>query len=379
MTTATFFGDPRIAQPRMNEFRNSISPVDYKVSYINNLHEDVVIGWRSGLKFTFEPERNMTSNVLVIRTEITASRKVKKDLERILSVVGDSATNELKAIRQAYTGQVQDLGYNQVKLVLDYTIAYEDLKKHGGTVYYHETDTVVSLSSATRDPVHPHSDTGRRIAAVSGVKSKHDCGSFYYDIKIVQNDESGCSRFLNFASEIYKIDSHKDPDKRDGVYVVAVTPRSNHNETHKDTVNYLSLEQAEQTMGLYRTYEDALTLGDPEAARKKELTRLEHELAVLKRDNSIESQRHEMELIKAKGEAEKAKLELEEKETLLRRTRENHDYEMNLLRMRDKDYYEQRSYQRKDNSEFLKAIPTIMVGIASVITAVYAVKNGSKK
>jgi hypothetical protein len=135
-----------------------------------------------------------------------------------------------------------------------------------------------------------------------------------------------------------------------------------------------AFEGAEDSVGLYRTYDEALNLGDLTTARKNSLAQLEHdnltlqrEIANMKSAQSQEAAENDRVMRDLTSQHEREKLALEEKR--LKSESEAKEREAVLERQRQemKDYYEQRSLNRKDNSEVVKVLPAIIVGIGAAI------------
>ncbi len=196
----------------------------------------------------------------------------------------------------------------------------------------------------------------------------------------------------------------------------------------------MSLAEARENIGLYDTYQEAQNYGNVELTRKEELSALNHKLEILKQSTAIEKSRldkedlirkekllekeHALEMLKKETAELKQDLELasqklniqvlenKQKQTLLdtklqdldnekrileikrkdqddRIDREKKEFEEKLKLLRDehdhrlkqesmywRDFYEKRSYERKDTSEVVKFIPGILIGVIGIATAV---------
>lgn len=204
----------------------------------------------------------------------------------------------------------------------------------------------------------------------------------------------------------------------------------------------MSIQDARSAMGLCDTLHDAANPGRIDAERKKELTDSLHALEVLKGDNQRErsviekddltrrtlltQQQHDLELSKMAAakqkqeldnlqntvqldmaaqkqeqirlEAALQKLDNEKKALDLKRRlqdeaieRERKEFDEKTKRLREeqearirnesmywKEFYEMRSQQRKDTSDFVKFIPGLVIGISG-IAAAYLKFSGNAK
>ena len=107
-------------------------------------------------------------------------------------------------------------------------------------------------------------------------------------------------------------------------------------------------------------------VGDLATAKKEKLAAIEFE--TVKSKAIIQELKALAEIEAAKASEENQRLEAEIKRLDALRSRIEHDAA--LERQRLKDYYESRAYARKDHSEVLKVLPSIIIGIGSILLAV---------
>ncbi len=207
---------------------------------------------------------------------------------------------------------------------------------------------------------------------------------------------------------------------------------SSKNDTDTNTDNGVSsikmtLAEAREKIGLHDNYKDALNFGNIELTRKEELSELNHKLELLKQSTAAEKlkfekddferkekiliKEHELELTKKetaklKQDLESSTLESKTKQSLidaklqelenakkildieqkyrddqidkerksfdekLKNTREENEHKLKQEALYWKDFYERRSYERKDTSEIVKFIPGVLLGIIGIAIAV---------
>jgi hypothetical protein len=194
---------------------------------------------------------------------------------------------------------------------------------------------------------------------------------FRYSIEIIDNAGKFGDRYLNIGNKVYRAPAQKDHERRDGVYVVSNEPVEGQIEMSERKVQLYSFEQAKEQLGLYRTPEEAMNLGDVSQAKKEELLNLEHQIQVEKAELARERQQHEKEMLdkeKALKEAEEAR---DRNARVIDEMRSEQEHRQKLERERVKDYYEDRSYERKDSNETLKFLPTLILGIGAAVAAVF--------
>ena len=351
--------------------RFGLSPIEIKNSFINNLKCPVIIGLRSGLNFTLPQRFELTSDLLVFRTEITIFHNAMDDIQRVLSTVNEKSTKELKLLKEAFSHQLGKKHLNNsAVLMIDHTLSYAELEALGGTIYYEQLDLIVSLNHISNAPVHPYSQEGilDRLN-----KETETIDGFNLTIEIVDNQNKFGPRYINIGSKTYKIKTIKNSERLDGVYVVGNNNITNDNMLDIIESKFFPMEDAETVLGLARTYEEANNLiNNIVDQRKQYISELEYNETMQK----IEAQntRHTQELIELERQKEVQVLtrEREKHSEELKQIREKFDHELKMSREQVKDHFENRSYVRKDESEMLKMLPAVIIGIGAVVMAVKA-------
>ena len=364
----THFGDVSAAPLGPHDLKGFFSPIEKKITYINNLSEPVTIGTRDGLKFVLSPQYNLSANGLIIRVEITINSTQKTDIQKVLSAVDDSAPQELKVLRETFAKQIKVVTHRaSTVMTIDYTVHTNTLREYGGSIYFHEVDLVVSLLGFDNTPPHPFSEEGRRLNIIN-TSTDNTEKDFFYSIKIVDNGEKYGPRYININNQVFKIDTVKDNSKKDGVYITR-TKEFNSTLSDSNQKEHLHYSIDSEELSIFKSAEEARVYGDINTNRKRELAELEHQLNLQKAELQAIKSKNEMDMI----ERNKEKLILEmEKDTLKQRLEEQRqDYEQRLKYERDrqKDYFDERSYRRKDYSEMVKFIPAIIVGIGAIFIA----------
>lgn len=334
-------------------------------SYINNLSVPVTVGIRNGAKFILPSIPDCNCNKFIARTEMMLSRRVANDFIRFFSLINDKSSMELQALKEAYSCRITTSTIGSVNLILDYKVSIQEIQRRGGSIYFHEIDDVISLLPIDEAPLHPYSEFGRENLATDRITGE-DSLNFYYEIEIIDNVGKLSDRYVNIHNEIFRVTPRKHKNKRDGIYIVSSAAAFGESGPERLVQKHFSLESSEVVNFLFSSYEEALNRGNFDAARKEELTRLEHQI-----------QTEKLNLAKLKNAHEKEMLEMDQKYKVIEADRLKQQAEIDLLRaekemrnkleqMRIKDMYEERSYRRKDESELMKHVPAAIMGIGTI-------------
>lgn len=367
------YGDVRraVLGPIQFDRRFNTSPVRIQVEYLNNLQKEVVIGLRSGLKFRLPPVPDFQSNRLIVRVTLEFNQDVRFDMARVLSVVNETMSMELNAMRDALSVYVEDPYQNRLgNIVLDYSVGLDQLMQQGGTLYYHELDCVMSIEAFDEVPPHPYSEEGMRqqVMATSLINQTDSCG---YAVEIVDPTGKYGKRYLNIGGRIGEITPiTTDHARRPGIYILSNRFEGNGFNVGVKTEYYSLDTPVEDTLGLYRTYEDAKYNGDQANARKERLAKLDLEIQQQKKENQHQQQLYEQEMLRKEDLIKELQRQHEAKLQELKEEQLRADYAREAERQRLKDYYEDRAYMRKDQSEVVKILPTIVVGIGAIFLAI---------
>lgn len=379
MSSPTFFGDVAPGDAVGEAWGGNLIHACRRVSFINNTSVAITVVQRSGLRVSIPPKPSFRSSGFVIRAEWAISAEVKENVRAVLNGVDDRSSQELQLLKRALQESDEKQGfYAPAKLILDHPISVEQIKNHGRSVYHHESDLVISLLSVQAAPLHPYSEAGRNAKMMVDTPVRVGGSSFGYCVEIVDNTGRFGDRFLNIVNTVYRVRPIRDTTRRNGIYIGSSTPDTGVFQPGEYTVKFLPLDSPDQDQcGLFKSYEEAEHLGDLSGARKRELAEIEHATAHLRRENDQLKQQHVLEISEwefklkhAEALQKEADFKRERRESELEEERKRIEHFLALEKLRVKDRYEERSLDRKDRSEIVKMLPTIIVGIGAAIPIV---------
>ena len=339
--------------------------VEKRITYINRTHREVVICERSNLKIVIPPTPSFgKEQEIIIRVEYWIhEEKVKNNTELLLDrlrLVGD----HLKIFRNAFScNQVSNTRFRGINFVVEYPIAHHVLEDYGGAVYFKEIDTVIAIERV-ECPDHPYSYEAEMLGTSTVVSGESPMYGLNIDIYINDPHNRYGERYVNLFGKVYCVRTVKLHDRREGIYLNKMINGISHSV-------FIGFDEAEKEISLYRVEDDALTNGHVEIVLKKNLAELEHNNLVLKKEleqSKLTLQQREVEIAASKMELDK-----EKEEWKTRKEKEDLDRKSEYERM--KDFYDRRSFERKDRTEALKYIPTLMVGLGALFIGIKNILN----
>lgn len=361
------------------------TPLEVSTSYRNGTGVPVTVVLRTGLTALLPPQYERGSRNFTVTYRVTLAGEVNLDIFRL----SNALTPEAQLLKDA-------LEYGHVKhrrgqkiAEITYDVTREEIQEKGGSLYLKNLDVVLSVLQGDLVPLHPYSEVGIRNRLVAENDSINNVGSFGYALQIVDNASVFGDRYININNQIYKVPVMRDPERPDGVYrVSSPSVKGDYALAPPESLYFRFDEVDAANLGLWRTYEEALTLGDVLAAKKQELESLALEIkreeAVLKREKqereaAFEARKHKYEELRLQADDERKRQEqsfkITENRMLERQTRlkdeiSELEHKRQITSMHQKDHYELRAYERKDSSEYLKLIPTFIAGVDACFLAV---------
>lgn len=337
--------------------------VKIEIDYFNSLGVDAIVLDRRGIEFKVPCRYNPSSKQLDFKIYETfhmlegvrlsfSDNERDKDIVELQQYFLDSLNMDSKASRTTRRSTVCT------------TVKLSDLRDVNNSIYVKEHDIVIYIPKPGYTVIHP-ATVSKVLNGIDLAKTKlHD---FEFNIRI--NDPHGKigDRFINISGLIYRINPTRDMTQMEGV---VITTSSAEMEGEYVSVP-MSIDEFDKQVKTYRTFEDAELFGNMEQQTKK---RLEQELEDLKHGNKTTEEKlktasllKQAEIDETKAELTKAQSELKQQETIHKKEleliqaqldREKHEMEWQSLQR--KNYYEERSYDRKDSSEILKWIPAVV-------------------
>jgi len=369
------WGEPNISTDGVLKTAKHKKYFEVRTAPLNFTSQDLTIGYRNGLKINlpkqWDPDHQ---SQLVVRTELIISNLVEINLNHLLSVVDEQCSSEMKLIKAKI--QLPDSSnpyrreFESTIITLDYSISIPELKSFGGSVYFHDLDLMISQLPVEEAPDHPYSERGMARQQCIDVNRHHN--RFGFSIEIVDNQGAIGERYINVGGQVSRIPATVNFKKMDGIYISwnqSVKGRLDKPDTQ---VRCFEPAIADAEFRLFKTYGEALSYGNGDEARKKELADIEFQTAS----------------IKARAAAEKAELDrknqqldfdlkqLQHQFDMLKAERDEilsqQSHRMEIEKQKIRDYYESRSYDRKDSSEVVKFLPAIITGVGAIILAIKA-------
>lgn len=380
------------------------SDFTYQICCINTSGQDVTVVFRDNLPVTYSrsPVTEVGPKQFIIRKTYTFTNYVRisevaTNLHTILSVKDNISSEDIQLV---YKVLMEQLRINKFTTVANVHIDREinlGLLSEQGFAYVSDLDLMLFDGRFSVDMVHPNSIKSKSQELFNDVTASSDGLSM--TIEMVDNENVVSTRYMYLANKVVEIPSIKDPERPSGVY-------KTDNNYGKVNTTFCTLDEMGERLGIQPTIEDAITAGDPEILHKSRLKELERATNISKieqQQEATESKRRMLQLqeetetrmtdlkrsydelasrlkrdseeLKVQNEEQTIRLKREHEEQMLQLKRESErqklQYEEELRaiehkRHQAKDYWEERSYDRKDSSEGLKTIGILAAGALSI-------------
>lgn len=302
----------------------------------NTLHVKVYIRHRDGLLVTLQPiASGHEPNLLRIEKEYTGTNNnVKFNSDGLLNALSGNST-EAKAILDslAHSGK----GYAGTSTArVSYALSFADIQNAGGSAYVKAVDVVVSICDKPEDvPLHPYSD-----AALNENRVAANC---HTEFDLVDNSGTLSKRFMHFGDSVLELLPRRDLNLQNGLHIRHHGNLKRLDASVLEPYRFIPVDDLEgdHVYASFPTW-DAMQTRVREHNKADRLAKAE--LDKLDREQQLAELKHKLETLKEEYKLSQQKAE---------------DARLALEAAR-KDYYDKRSYERKDNSELLKYI--VLVG-----------------
>ena len=348
-------------------------PFTIEHSFQNGYPFNISVLFRNGMGFTIPKTavKWRPCHDFTIFVKYRFTKNVRIDIHHLLDDVSDSATKEIKALRDAFKDSQKHHVFNGNEAVMAYHVSRDTFEKAKGSLYIEELDITIALDQddvKTRT-VHPFSALGQGLTEdIERVLG--------YNYRIVINDPDNLhgDRFINIGTRVFRVKASIEFGKDPGVYLYVTNDDGVVEEKAYD------FESADTELMMYRTASDAKVYGNILETRKRELEEIQHQqkLRVLELENENYGIKMEVEKRMAEIKEERAKMDAEYAKQLSFNKQRELEFDKELKRVeglyahekalredhmnQQKVRYEERSLDRKDSSEIIKWLPVIMTG-----------------
>lgn len=216
------------------------------------------------------------------------------------------------------------------KLTHHYFLDAKEVMDKGGVLYLQELDVVVSIAGLEHLPPHPAENVDFQLAFEERVATMSSASSGLM-IGVIDNEGTFGTRFINVNGFVCRVSPVRDPLQPSGIYIYVPG-----NVDKRSEIVFYELHSSDEQCPIkfYPTQAEAAAHGDvfaeAEKAWEREKQEFEKQITTLKNENELKS-------------------------------------------LERKDYYEDRSHARKDDSEHLKmfvASAGIIGGAITIISKV---------
>jgi len=259
----------------------------------------------------------------------------------LLNAAESELTDDLKAINIAIQRERavdrRMLAEGAITFQLIYRIPVDLIDLHNGAI--HLSQLGITISTHRKDAIIINPDSEQGVLLMAG--SCEDVAGLRVRIEINDPERTYGSRYVNLHNRIYRIDTTVDKTKREGVYLYSTSPEFRPVGKVKDRYEFY---EADDALGLYKTYDDARCHGDVAAERNREYERVKHDV----RMESVEHDR-----VKQEGAAQTMfmKTFFEKLATLEETAKKSHETFIEMQQRLEKEREEERRRHREQESD----------------------------
>lgn len=296
-------------------------------SIVNNTGVDIFVRERDGIVHRI-PCKTVVPDLrkgLFYTVGYFSTEGVEYDVTRR---AGNGVTLDRTRLSQTIEPSRYGASVQVTKLTNHYFLDSKEMMDKGGVLYLQELDVVVSLHGIEHLPRHPASNADYQLAFEEKMETM-TAGSSGLMVGVIDNEDRFGTRYMNVNGFVCRVTAIRDTLQPSGIYLCV----PGNVERGKEILFYdlAKLDDNECPIRFYATQAEASAHGDvfaeAEKAWEREKQEFERQITTLKNENEIKS-------------------------------------------LERKDYYEDRSAERKDDSENLKMFVASAGVIGGAITII---------
>lgn len=373
-----------------------------QVEYVNFTETDIYVKTQNNLPFVVPPENNMVNAAehrphleikitytLYGQGAIVGCLKLLNSLVIANMLHGDEAAKLHEQLNASCNHHGYSRSKTEFKFVIFKRVFDDDINRHQ-LVMIRECNVVATHKQNLIIDPHPYSNEGlQQVDVATNKLYQAQAGVF---VRVIDNECLATTRFFYAGRQLIAVPSSLDPTKESGVYCTISTMARDGQVTPR--TDFMSFEDAQEEIGLYRSQDDAITYGDPEKRMRLEEQRDKLEIKRLNREMADAVHQHQARTLEMESLMSEQKLEIErlrhdnlrfKEEADFRKTVRDHETDTAKKQREDyydtksserKDHYEERSHQRKDWTEILKYVPALIIGALGAFAVVRTATAG---
>lgn len=352
-----------------NKLRDFKSDFTVQRSYRNGLGFPITIVDRDNIEYTISPNvaaGNITHSFTIVETISFSPNVVNINVESVLNAINSSPKAQAIKISLDNLMSLKATSHhisNNTTIIVEYTLSGNAFARRRHAVYLESLDLTICKKGYDYNVVHPYSAIGQSLI----VKSSQNLDGFNYIVVINDPDEIYGQRYINIANRVFRVRITKDRSSRPGVYIYSKGTQINLKTLEENELaEFFEFGEADDKVPLFKTPSLAKDFGDAHLSRADEIKIKEAELKLAKADVDLEKTMLEGKLKTQEAEFKKEQLEQQMKMKQL----EDELFREKLLRDRIQQDYKHKqdmaSMDRKDVSDILKWVPSLITGILGI-------------
>lgn len=382
----THYGKVQIPSIKVGEPESGgISHYQINTRYINNTQKVIRAKLRSNMELTFPPvpqrSEHSRDHQFLVRHELVVSATCAEQMKNYFNGLDEDVTGALELFRNVYLKVYDDLykpfQKRELRCTIEYVFTEQDLRQTNGVFYHDELDTLFKFGEEPFGVPHPYSFAGKKLESEQNAELLREKHGFIFWVEIIDNHGRYGDRYLTICNQVYKIAAREDKNRPDGLYIVSSKPTNGKISPDEVSTKFYRFEDIEKELGIYSTYEQALSFGDVALSRKRELAELEHAITLERQNFQREKLHYEAEIDEKNRRLKDLEYERNLSNRAMEDLRNNQATLLEMERLRLKEHYDRRSSERKDASEFIKFLPSILAAVGTMLMAYKALRTSS--
>jgi hypothetical protein len=256
--------------------QNLQTSLTLQILVYNGLNTHVTLADRSGVNYIMPPGWRFGDRAIYICRVVDMPRYTEAFLGR-----NDAPASEPRTVAEMIVESMRRQAENQPfggnrRQRHFFKIHEGQFHSQGGSLYIPELDIVLAVGNQINQLAHPFTISGM----LDEFKHLHHLqDGLNVNIILVDNSRSRGDRYVNLLGAVHRVPRVEMAGKPDGVYIAHPIPPQSGGIKTESMSRFLTFEEAEKELGLYKTIEEAQTHGYSKEALERENLQLKREAA----------------------------------------------------------------------------------------------------
>ena len=266
-------------------------PVTIHKLYINYLPHDIIVVEPSGFRHVVPKNSKMNFKGFIVRTIYTIDFPMVSKCLDLDSGFRGLPSDDITIIARVAQSSIENNLFRKITVGIDRIVTTKDLDNVGGNMYLVDADVVISTLSFDKAPAHPRARGTVSEKFFDDTLACETVGfSFGIGIEMINRQPGADPMYTYAAAGVRKVPISRCNNRPEGFYLTTLERDLDGEGRQKLICDFFPLSEA-NSIGVYKSVDEALTSGNIKLLREEEMSKMKHEADMYRTQNSLDKSR----------------------------------------------------------------------------------------